>query len=87
MISIVFQSIPVANKKIKHFLKIIIILGGSSGSDARPSNSRESMETEKDSSSNCMGYREGTANITDFSPDWAYTEVILLIGNTTQKLL
>ncbi|KAL1137616.1 hypothetical protein AAG570_009312, partial [Ranatra chinensis] len=36
----------------------------------------EVMETEKDNNNSPqrMDYREGTANITDFSPDWAYTE-------------
>jgi hypothetical protein len=36
----------------------------------------EVMDTEKDNNSpQRMDYREGTANITDFSPEWAYTEV------------
>jgi hypothetical protein len=34
-----------------------------------------SVEKENEQASTRMDYREGTANITDYSPEWAYPEV------------
>jgi hypothetical protein len=36
------------------------------------------VEKENEQASTRMDYREGTANITDYSPEWAYPEVLAM---------
>lgn len=52
-----------------------------------PAATPASVKSEPERGSVHMDYREGTANITDFSPEWAYTEVIGPVASDGCSLL
>lgn len=67
-------------------MRLYFVVGSDSLHESGHSGEADNMDTEKGCGSPPrMDYREGTANITDYSPEWAYTEVSNAICSLIEK--